>query len=69
MKEGKRRRRERRTYSSAGLTLMAISTNSPFRSKMKCDRHELEISAAEAQFDFSSVFCQRGEEGVQGIVK
>jgi hypothetical protein len=35
-----------KTYSSTGLTLIAISTNSPFGSKMKCDRHELEISAA-----------------------
>lgn len=33
----------RETYSSAGLTLIAISTNWPFSlSNMKCDRHELE---------------------------
>jgi len=31
------------TYSSAGFTLIAMSTNCPFSlSNMKCDRHELE---------------------------
>lgn len=41
---GREAEREReKTYSSAGLTLIAISTNSPFGSKMKCDRHELGV--------------------------
>ena len=44
---GREAERERRqTYSSAGLTLIAISTNSPFGSKMKCDRHELGLELA-----------------------